>query len=188
MHQSITRVLWAVGAFFIATPSFAASYAFSSGNGSISFHNKASLHEFDGVAQNFSGTLDTVAGTGSMTVQAASLTTKLGPRDSKMHNFCLESSTYGTITFQVSSIGGDTAGLQSGQGSGSVTLNGTLTIRSVPQAVSISANYTHSEGALRLKGAHAMKWGDYGVPDPSILISKLYPDMTVRFNVNMTAQ
>lgn len=188
MSHATTRALCAAAGLLICTNADAATYAFTQGNGSISFHNKASLHEFEGRAQSFSGSLDTDAGTGSMTIQASSLTTSLGPRDSKMHDFCLESATYGTVSFSVSSIGGDTAGLQSGEGSGTITLNGTLTIRSVGQPVGISTNYSFDGGALRLKGSHAMRWGDYGVPDPSIIISKLYPDMSVRFNVNLQPQ
>jgi hypothetical protein len=188
MVRSITRALCIFSGLLVCTNADASNYAFSQANGSITFHNKASLHEFDGQAKSFSGSLDTAAGTGSLTVRASSLTTNFGARDSKMHESCLESGTYTTIKFAVSSIGGDAAGLQSGEGSGTVTLKGTLSIRSISHSVAITTNYTYNEGALRLQGNYPMKWGDYGVPDPSIFVSKLYPDMTVGFNVNLQAQ
>lgn len=188
MIRTMMPVFAAIGSLLLCTTVNAATYGFTQGNGSISFHNKASLHEFEGKAKSFSGNLDTVAGTGSMTIQATSLTTSLGPRDTKMHSFCLESDSYTTITFDVSSVGGDTAGLQSGEGSGTITLNGTLNIRDVGQSVAITTKYDHADGALRLSGSHAMQWTDYSVPDPSIIISKLYPDMTVRFNLNLQAR
>jgi polyisoprenoid-binding protein YceI len=190
MIRTMMPVFAAIGSLLLCTTVNAATYGFTQGNGSISFHNKGSLHDFDGSAKAFTGTLDTTAGTGSMTIQASSLTTNFGPRDSKLHEFCLESTSYATMSFSVSSISGDTAGLQSGAGAGTITLNGTLTIRGIGKSVSVSTNYSFEEGALRLKGSHAMRWGDYGVPDPSISFPpvKLYPDMTVGFDVKLQQQ
>ncbi len=145
----------------------------------------SSLHDFDGKAKSFKGSLDTDAGTGSLTVDASSLTTELGPRDSKMHSFCLESSSNPKIELDVTSIGGDLAGLQSGAGAGSISLNGTLTIRGYYDDVSIPTEYSWEGDELTLKGKLRMSWKTYGVPDPSIVISKLDPSMKVKFKVKM---
>jgi hypothetical protein len=39
---------------------------------------------------------------------------------------------------------------------------------------------------VHLKGAADLKWSDYGVPDPSIMISKLYPEIKLSFDVALT--
>ncbi len=169
-----------------AAPVEAATYSFSQSGGSVKFFNKASLHGIDGTAKTFSGTLDTDAGTGQLDVNTASMTTHLGPRDTKMHEFCLESDKYPKITFAVSSIDGGDA-LKSGEGSGKVTLKGTLTIRDVSKPVSVQADYSFGADGLSLKGRYDFKWTDFKVPDPSIIISRLYPEMNVQFNLKAKA-
>ena len=68
------------------------------------------------------------------------------------------------ITFAVSSIDGGDA-LKSGEGSGKVTLKGTLTIRDVSKPVSVKADYSFGADGLSLKGRYDFKWTDFKVPD-----------------------
>ena len=56
-------------------------------------------------------------------------------------------------------------------------------MRSSSRDVVIPATYTWEGDSVRLTGTHEVKWPDYGVPDPSILISTLYPEVNVQFNV-----
>ena len=162
--------------------------SFEGSTGSVQFFNEASLHKIEGTAKTFTASLDTDALTGSLVVQTKSMTTHLGPRDSKMQSFCLESDKYGTIAFKATSIEGDTAALKAGSGSGSVKLKGTLTIRDTTKNVTIPATYSATNGSVSMSGSYAFKWTDYNVPDPSIFISTLYPDMSVKFNVSMDAK
>lgn len=163
----------------------AASYSFSNSGSRITFDMSSSLHDFEGKAKSFKGSLDAAAGTGTLTIDATSLTTELGPRDKKMHEFCLESGSYPEISFEVTSIGGDLAGLQSGAGAGKVTLNGNLTIRGMYVEESISADYSFDNGELTLRGSLRTSWKTFGVPDPSIIISKLDPSMKIKFKLKM---
>jgi len=163
-------------------PAHAKTYAFSQSGSSLKFFNKASLHGIEGKAKTFSGSLDTDALTGSLVVQATSMTTSLGPRDNKMHKFCLESAKFPTVTFDVKSIEGGEA-LQSGEGSGTVTLVGSLKIRDVSKSVRVATNYSFGADGLSLSGRYDFKWTEYKVPDPSILISTLYPEMNVQFSL-----
>ena len=183
MARTLSLIL---GLLALAPSAEAASYAFNQGGGSVKFFNTASLHGIEGKAKTFSGSLDTDAGTGQLVVNTASMTTDLGPRDTKMHEFCLESAKYPKITFSVTSIDGGDA-LKSGEGSGSVTLKGTLTIRAVSKPAAIKTSYSFGADGLSLKGRHDFKWSDFGVPDPSIFISTLYPDMNVQFDVKAKA-
>ena len=156
--------------------------------GTVTFHNTASLHGIEGTAKSFSTSLDTDALKGSLVVQTKSMTTALGPRDTKMHEFCLESDKFSTITFSVNSIEGGIEGLKTGAGTGSVVLKGSLKIRDTSKNVSIPATYSFTDSGLALSGKHAFKWTDFNVPDPSIFISTLYPDMSVEFNVNLKSE
>ena len=160
---------------------------FSGNSGSVQFFNEASLHKFEGNAKSFAASMDTDSLTGSLVVQTKSMTTNLGPRDSKMHDFCLESDKYGTITFTVTGMDGDTEALKAGTGEGKVTLKGNLKIRDATKAVSMPASFSAAGGSVTLNGSYAFKWTDFNIPDPSIFISTLYPDMSVKFNVKMNA-
>ena len=151
--------------------------------GTIAFELPASLHLVEGRAPRFDGRLDTSALTGALTVDAASLTTGLGPRDSRMTWHCLDATRFPTIALAVARIEGAVAGLRAGSGSGAITLEGALTIRDVTRSVVIAATYAWEGDALRLKGRHPLSWADWNVPDPSILLSTVSPQMTVSFDV-----
>jgi polyisoprenoid-binding protein YceI len=161
-----------------------------SGNsaGTVTFHNEASLHGIAGKAKSFSTSINTDTLKGSLVVQTKSMTTELGPRDTKMHEFCLESDKFSTITFSVNSIEGGVEGLKTGAGAGKVQLKGSLKIRDVTKTVSIPASYSFADDGLTLSGSHAFKWTDFNVPDPSIFISTLYPDMSVKFSVKLKSE
>ncbi len=161
----------------------AAVLAVSSGDGALGFHNTATLHAFDGSARTFDGQIDTAALTGRLSVQAASLTTGLGPRDSRLLSWCLEAPRFPTIELVVSSITGAVEGLRAAAGAGTVTLVGTLTVRDTTREVAIPAAYAWEGTNLRLNGRYELAWPDWNVPDPSIVLSKLDPDMVVTFDL-----
>jgi len=184
MNRFVVVCTAAIG-LFASSIATAGQYSFDTSGSKVTFELSSTLHDFDGQAKSFSGSLDTDAGTGSLTIDATSLTTDLGPRDSKMHSFCLESGTYSTISFELTSIGGDAAGLQSGAGAGKISLNGNLTIRDMVLEVEIPTEYSFEGAALTLKGKLGMSWKTFEVPDPSILISKLAPDMKIKFKLRM---
>ena len=110
MKQFIALGLALLGSFSTAE---AATYGFTPAGSSVRFFNKASLHGIEGTAKSFSGSLDTETGTGKLSVSTANMTTHLGPRDTKMHEYCLETDKYPTI-LAVSSIDGGDA-LNAGQ-------------------------------------------------------------------------
>jgi len=149
------------------------------------FHNGSSLGELEGTAA-FTGQLDTRTLKGTLTVPAASLTTGSGPRDTRLRSYCLEESTFPAITFVVSGVTGDTKALQSGAGKGTVALVGTLTIRDVSRPITVPASFSYDGGALHLAGRYDLRWAEYGVPDPAVVISALSPDMYVTFDLVST--
>ena len=172
----------------LASPAHADRYSFDDTAGSIKFHMVATLHEIDGTVKNFSGEIfsgeekETPA---SLTIQTSSLTTHLDIRDSRMREYVMGVEDFPTLKIDVHSITGkDVAGFNAGEGAGTITLNGRMTIRSSTRDVAIPTTYTVKDGTMTLKGAYSFEWSAFNLPDPSIMISKLNPKMDVTFEVN----
>jgi len=64
-------------------------------------------------------------------------------------------------------------------------LYGKLTIRGVSKEVLIPINVSRLGTAFKIAGKQELKWGEYGVEDPSIFIAKLKPVVTVSFEVEL---
>ena len=168
-------------------PAFAERFSGDNSTGKLSFDMEASLHEVPGEAKSFTGELKFDEEiTGKWEVQSSQLTTGIGIRDSKMYSFCLEADKFPTIVFNVNAVRGDVDGLRSKSGEGSVTLHGQLKIRSTTRDIEIPTKYNWEEGKLNLDGGTTIKWTDFGVPDPSIAISTLYPDVKIGFDFDLT--
>jgi len=166
--------------------SHAAEYVGGADTGRLSFDMVASIHKIQGEARDFSIHFDVNDHTGLqgfMNVQAKAMTTHLAPRDKKMHGFCLAVDEYPKVVLKVRGASGDTDGLTAGTGSGNIVLDATLTIRNTTRPVAIDAAYAWQDDQLRLSGEHRIDWTDYGVPDPSISISTLFPEIQVSFDV-----
>lgn len=154
--------------------------------GTVQFTLDSTLHEVPGDATSFTSELlveDKV--TGKLVIQAESIKTGIGVRDSRMYDFCLDSKTYPTIVFEVRDITGDGETFQSRQGEGTVNLHGQLTIRSTTRDLVIPAQFKWNDAGLNLNGQTQINWKDFGVPDPSIMISKVQPSMKLRFDFAM---
>lgn len=150
-------------------------------DGRISVRCLASLHEFDTRVGRFTGSLDPLTGRGRLQVEVASLSTGLGPRDSRMLYYALDVGTFPELAFVVDRLEGDP--VAAGAGSGNLTLVGALTIRGTTRSVEVPARYTWEGEALRLTGRQELTWTDYGVPDPSVVLSTLSPELRVDFDV-----
>jgi len=172
----------------LSAPAQADRYSFDDSAGSIKFHMVATLHEIEGAVQSFSGEIfageekETPA---SLTIQTSSLTTHLGIRDGRMHEYVMGVESFPTLKLDVHSITGkDLEGFNAGEGSGTIMLNGKMTIRSSTRDVSIPTIYTVKDGAMTLKGEYAFEWPAFNLPDPSIAISTLQPKIEVAFDVS----
>ncbi len=176
--------------WIIAAPAHAARFVGDDTAGKVDFDMTASLHGITGSAKAFSGEVtidDAKPVSGKYVFQANSITTNLNVRDSRMHNYCLEVERFPTVEFLIRDVTGDVEGLRSRTGSGSLVLKGTMTVRSTAREVDITSSYNWTpEGKLRLSGNHELKWSDYGVPDPSIVISTLYPEMRFSFDTTLS--
>ena len=180
-------ILSAFTVLVLGSSADAAKYTFGPSGSAVTFHNTASLHGIDGDVKDYGGSFDSSAGTGSFVVKTKSMTTNLGPRDKKMHSYCLESDKFPTIKFDVASVGGLET-MNSEAKRGKVTLNGTLTIRDVTKTIAVPTAFVKMGTDMSLQGQFDFKWTDYDVPDPSIIISTLYPDMSVKFSLRMKGE
>ena len=162
-------------------------YSFSNDTSDVGFHMLATMHEVDGDCRSFQGEIDIgkkATHTGKVTVQTNALTTFIDVRDERMHDYVLEVEKYPTLQFDIKAIEGDVEGLDSGNGSGEVVLKGQLTIKTVSKDIEFPVTYTWDEdGNLSLTGAYATSWTNWNLPDPSILISTLYPELDVKVDV-----
>jgi polyisoprenoid-binding protein YceI len=148
----------------------------------VTFHNGSTLGDFSGTAP-IAGFVDPVARRGALDIATASMSTGSGPRDARMLAYCLEAPRFPTIHFSLTTITGDVAALKAGGPAGTVTLVGALTIRDVTRTVSVPASFSYDATGLKLSGRYDLKWGDFGVPDPSVVIATLAPDMYVSFDI-----
>ncbi len=161
----------------------AAPLLVSPADGQIGFRAVATLADFGGRAETFSGTFDPVVGAGLLVIPVASLRTGLGPRDSRMQEFALERLHFPEIRLVVDRVSGTLDGLRSGQGGGTVNLWSQLTIRDVTRPLSVPATFAWEGDALRLTGSLPLRWSDWGVPDASTVLSTIGPEVTIQFDV-----
>ena len=180
-------VIVASVALGFGTSAEAAKYSFGTSGSVVTFHNVASLHSFDGDVEEYGGHFDSSTGTGSFVVKTKSMTTNLGPRDKRMHAYCLESDKFPTIQFKVSGVDGLET-MNSEAKRGKVTLKGDLTIRDVTKTISVPTAFVKMGNDMSLQGQFDFKWTDYEVPDPSIFISTLYPDMSMKFSLRLKGE
>lgn len=167
----------------------AAPYRLSDDKGTVRFHMEASLHEISGEAGAYTGQLDIGPGsshTGEVEFPASGLTTGLGIRDDRMRDFVLNVEKYPSIKYSIVGMSGDVATLDSGTGSGTLILNGKLTISGVSHDLDIPTAFTWTDGSVKLVGKVTTKWTLFNLPDPSILISTLKPPIDLKFAVTAT--
>ena len=152
----------------------------------LTVNNVATLGDFQGVLVGPSamrGVINSGTLKGRLEVTVTELSTGSGPRDARMQSYCLESARFPTVVFDVATITGDTAALRAGDGTGTLTLIGSLTIRDVTMPATVPASFTYTAGVLRLSGRYDMDWTAFGVPDPGVIISALDPHMYVTFDI-----
>ncbi len=65
------------------------------------------------------------------------------------------------------------------------TLAGTLTIRDVTRPIALPVEVVRSQGKDTITGKLAVRWGDYDVEDPSILIARLDPTVTITYSTEV---
>ncbi len=162
----------------LAALASAAPLTLDTASSKLGFTVGSTLEEVTGTARAFTGTLDPEARSGRLEVTAAALRTGLGPRDARLLAYALEVTRFPTITYTVA----DARGLAA-KGGGEAILRGSLTIRDVTLPLDVPVHYGWEGTSLRLSGRVELSWADFGVPDPSVLVATVTPQVSVTFDV-----
>ena len=62
-----------------------------------------------------------------------------------------------------------------------------LTIRGIERAITLPGTLSRRDDLIELVGKVEFSWLDFGVEDPSILIAKLRPEMSVTYTIMVPA-
>ena len=110
-------------------------------------------------------------------VNVTDLTTGSGGRDEKMRTFCLQGDRFPKIVFVIERCNMFQGGL--------MTIAGQLTIRDVTRSLVFGTKYTADASQYRFVGAGDLKWTDFGVRDPTTVLSKVQPKTLVSFELTL---
>lgn len=148
--------------------------------GGVGFRAESTAGPVTGRVDIYTATLDLQAGTGTFTAEAASLTTGLGPRDQRMLVYALDAATFPEVRFDVVRVEHphDASPLD-----GPMSLVGTLTLHGVSLPLTVAATAANEGGRLRLRGEVPLVLADFGVPDPSVVLGRFAPSVTVTFDL-----
>lgn len=115
----------------------------------------------------------------------SSFDTDNGSRDEEMREV-MAAAKFPDVTFR-SSGGRLTCTPQAVKASGSCEdkLSGVLTIRGMSKLVEIPVRIQTSGTGYEVSGRLPIRWGEFGVEDPSILVAKVAPIVSVIFRVEL---
>ncbi len=161
--------------------SFGAPVAFTArSGGGLGFFGESSAGRVVGRVDVFTATLDLLAGTGALVADPASLSTGLGPRDQHMLVYALDVANHAELRFDVTgAVRADHRAELEGQWS----LSGTLTLHGVALPVTVPVTVSRDGALLRLQGEVPVNLGDFAIPDPSVVIARFAPTVTVTFDL-----
>jgi polyisoprenoid-binding protein YceI len=159
----------------------------SPSNTTIAFTLDSTWHTVHGKANKFSGSvhgdqswaLPSLSGTVSIAVP--NLDTDNSMRDKKMQQV-MHASEHPTILFTFQGGHGDCSTTSAEGCRGEIP--GTLTISNTSHPVVLAVEYHNQQGRLTVDGSTTLRWADFGVEDPSILIARVDPEITIAITVN----
>lgn len=158
----------------------------------VTFDVDTTWHVVHGVAQKVQGEISSsdpanpLAIQGEIRFPVAAMDTGWDARDDSFYEH-IESEKFNHVVFTIASVGGDCAIDTLGVKPCAVKINGSLTIRDVKKDVSLDAMITSSDAGYTVSGKTVLQWASYGMKDPSIIVAKVQPDVTVNFAVTLPA-
>lgn len=148
--------------------------------GGLSFVGESTAGRVVGQVDVFTANLDLLAGTGSLVVDPASLSTGLGPRDQHMLVYALDVANHPDLRFEVQ---GATRADRRPELEGQWALTGTLNLHGVVLPITVPATVSRDGALLRLQGELPLNLVDFAIPDPSVVIARFAPTVTVIFDL-----
>lgn len=160
-------------------------------NTKVSFVVDSTWHTVNGKTSNLNGSValkdknDPLSIIVELKIQVKTFDTDWDSRDEKLQE-CMASDTYPIASFVSSRLSDsckptviDIAGKCSG------TLTGTITMRDVSKEVALPVSITKERDSYLISGVLPVKWAEYNIEDPSILIAKLDPIVTISYETKV---
>lgn len=160
-------------------------------NTKVSFAVDSTWHMVNGTTSNLNGSValkdknDPLSIVVDLKIQVKTFDTDWDSRDEKLQE-CMASDTYPIASFVSTRLSDsckptviDIAGKCSG------TLTGTITMRDVSKEVALPVSITKERDSYLISGVLPVKWAEYNIEDPSILIAKLDPIVTISYETRV---
>lgn len=165
----------------------AQSFKLSNSDSSLSIFGTSSLHDWEEVAETYSGTISIDKNNESLikslevTVQAESLKSGKGAMDKNTYK-ALKTDKYKNITFSLTEVKETT---DKGNGNYAVKVNGNLTIAGTKKSISLPLDLKIDGNSLSIVGQKKMKMTDFNVDPPKALLGTITTgdEITVKFNL-----
>ena len=174
-----------------AAQSWALPAQLNDSNTHISFVVDSTWHLVEGTTSKIAGTVrqrdssDPLSIEVDLVLPVASLDTDWDARDEKLAEV-MAAEQFSEIRFRSSKLSADCHPLKlKNDRRCTGSLEGALTIRDVTLPVSLPVQIVRSENKDTISGELTLEWADYHVEDPSILIAKLDPTVTIAYSTEI---
>ena len=160
-------------------------------NTKVSFMVDSTWQTVNGTTKNLNGSVvlrdknDPLSIVVDLKIQVKTFDTDWDSRDEKLQE-CMASDVYPVASFISTRLSDsckpallDIAGRCSG------TLTGTLTMRDVSKEVALPVSITKEADRYVISGAIPVRWAEFNIEDPSILIAKLDPVVTISYETKV---
>lgn len=200
------QLYWIARSFLMAIPLTLGSYSphvtaetspfnlpaqLDDSNTKVSFKVDSTWHLIEGEVRGITGSAeirdpkDPLSVTAKISFPLSGFSTNRESRDERLREV-MASTEYPQVTFEIlefhPSCG---AALLTSDIECPGTIVGNLKIRTTSQKVTLPTVFSKREGKYSVKGSYPIIWAEYGVEDPSILVAKLDPTVTVTFSVTL---
>ncbi len=160
-------------------------------NTKVSFMVDSTWQTVNGTTKNLNGSVvlrdknDPLSIVVDLKIQVKTFDTDWDSRDEKLQE-CMASDVYPVASF-ISTRLSDSCkpALLDISGKCSGTLTGTLTMRDVSKEVALPVSITKEADRYVISGAIPVRWAEYNIEDPSILIAKLDPVVTISYETKV---
>lgn len=109
-----------------------------------------------------------------------------GMRDSSLYDH-MAAEKFPEVRIQTSALKGNCTPELASAGGCSGMLEGQLTIRDVSKNVSLPVKITKKGSNYLVSGKYTLRWAEYNVEDPSIMVASVKPEVTISYSVTVPA-
>ena len=169
-------------------------YKFNNRESKINFDISTNIHPVKAVAEKFKGymniksadekNIDSVEGL--LEIDATSIITHIALCDTRMQKETLSTDKYPKISFKVNKVILVSNKIET-DNTIFIKLVGPLSIRDVSKKVEIPVKVTilPDKSSAMVEGKYNLNFSDFNVPDPSVLIAKVEPILSLSFKLKV---